>query len=52
MGVGDAVHVAYAEAVDAAFITCDDALIKKCRHHNVKVWYGLPDEFVRKERIG
>jgi len=50
MGAGDAVHV-YAEAVDAAFITCDDMLIKKCGRHNLKIWYGLPDEFVRKEML-
>jgi predicted nucleic acid-binding protein len=47
----DAMHVAYAEAAGADFITCDDALIKKCKRHDINVWYGLPSDFVAKERI-
>ena len=47
----DAVHVAYAEAAGADFVTCDDALIKKCKRHGIKAWFGLPSDFVAKERI-
>lgn len=51
MGPADAFHVAHAEQVEAAFITCDDRLIKKCRSVGVHVWYGTPVEFCKKEGL-
>jgi predicted nucleic acid-binding protein len=41
-GVADAAHVAFAEASEAYFISCDDRLIKKCISSKVKVWCGTP----------
>jgi predicted nucleic acid-binding protein len=32
-GVADAAHIAFAEQCGAEFISCDDALIKKCSRH-------------------
>jgi hypothetical protein len=48
---GDAAHAAFAEALDASFITCDDKLIKLCRRFNLSVWFGTPVEFCEKEQI-
>lgn len=48
---GDAVHTAFAEALKASFITCDDKLIKLCRRHKIAVWCGTPVEFCEKEQI-
>ena len=51
MGIGDAAHVAFAEAAEAAFITVDDRLRKQCRRLAVKVWYGTPLAFCDKENL-
>lgn len=48
---GDAAHVAFAQAVNAAFITCDDKLIKKCRRYDDGIWCGTPVEFCEKEKL-
>jgi predicted nucleic acid-binding protein len=48
-GVADAFHVAYAEQVGASFITCDDALLRKCSRNDVIVWSGTPVDFCKKE---
>lgn len=50
-GVADAAHVAFAEQAGAEFISCDDALIKKCLNHSVKVWCGNPVAFCEKEGL-
>jgi len=50
-GVADAAHVAIAEEAGSQFISCDDALIKKCLNHKVRVWCGNPVEFCEKERL-
>ena len=50
-GVADAAHVAFAEQAGAEFISCDDALIKKCFNHSVKVWCGNPVAFCEKEGL-
>ena len=34
-GPADAAHVAFAEAGNAYFISCDDRLLKKCRKHSI-----------------
>ena len=49
--VADAVHTAFAEALKASFITCDDKLIKKCRRYKVNTWFGTPLEFCEMEEI-
>ena len=47
-GIADAAHVAFAEANNAEFITCDDKLAKKCENHKIKVWTGGPLGFCEK----
>ncbi len=36
-GVADAAHVAFAEQCRAEFVSCDDALIRKCSKHKIGV---------------
>jgi hypothetical protein len=50
-GVADAAHVAFAEATADVFITCDRALIKRCRKHAVRLEVFNPLEFVAREGI-
>ena len=50
-GFADAFHTANAEAIGASLITCDDALIRKCKQHQVAVWYGTPIDFGKKEGL-
>lgn len=50
-GVADAAHVAYAEAVGADFITCDDKLLKKCFKSVTLIWSGDPLQFCSKENL-
>jgi len=50
-GVADAAHVAFAEECGAEFISCDDALIKKCLSNGIQVWCGNPVAFCEKERF-
>jgi predicted nucleic acid-binding protein len=50
-GIGDAVHVAFAECSGAEFISCDGRLLKKCLPHKVKVWFGNPLAFCEKEGL-
>ncbi|MBD3390863.1 MAG: PIN domain-containing protein [Chitinivibrionales bacterium] len=50
-GIADAFHAAYAEALGADLISCDDDLLKKCRRCTIKVWYGTPLDFCQKERL-
>ena len=50
-GIADAAHVAFAEANNAEFITCDDKLAKKCKNHKIKVWSGGPLSFCEKEGL-
>ena len=45
LGVADAAHVAFAEHAGAAFISCDDKLIKRCLKCDVRVWVGTPVGF-------
>lgn len=51
MGVADAAHVAFAEEAGAAFISCDDKLLKKCLSCDVKVWTGSPIAFCESENL-
>jgi len=50
-GVADAAHVAFAEQVEAPFISCDDRLISKCLNHKIKIWCGNPVAFCEKEKL-
>ena len=50
-GYADALHAANAEALGAAFITCDDGLLKKCRHGAIRVWYGTTIDFCTREGL-
>lgn len=50
-GVADAAHVAFAEQAGAPFISCDDALVKKCMRHGIKVWCGNPVAFCEEEGL-
>ena len=51
MGIIDAFHVAHAEKIGAAFISCDDRLVRKCEHLCAAIWCGGPIDFCRKERL-
>lgn len=50
-GPGDAAHAAFAEAIRAMFITCDDQLIKQCKRNEILVWCGTPVEFCEMEGL-
>ncbi len=50
-GVADAAHVAFAEAIDADFVTCDDRLLKRCLKSDLKIWCGDPLQFCLKENL-
>lgn len=50
-GTADAVHVAFAEAARANFITCDDKLLKKCIKIGISIWSGDPLQFCIKENL-
>jgi len=51
LGVADAVHLVFAEALEADFITCDDKLCKKCRALDLAIWTGNPVAFCDKEGL-
>ncbi len=44
-GLADAAHVAFSEAANADFVTCDDRLLKKCDKSNLNIWCGDPLEY-------
>ncbi len=50
-GVADAAHVAFAEQCEAEFISCDDALVRKCSKHKMRIWCGNPVAFWEKEGL-
>jgi predicted nucleic acid-binding protein len=50
-GVGDAAHIAFAEASADIFITCDDKLLKRCERQNVAISVYNPVEFAMKEDL-
>lgn len=51
LGVADAAHLAFAEAAEADFVTCDDRLLRQCRRGKHKVWVGTPIAFCEKEDL-
>ena len=50
-GPADAAHVAYAEAMEADFISVDDKLLRGCHRSNIRVWCGSPAAFCDKENL-
>jgi predicted nucleic acid-binding protein len=50
-GIADAAHVAFAEAAEADFVTCDDRLRKRCLKTGLKVWCGDPLQYCLKEAL-
>lgn len=50
-GVADAAHVAFAEKSGAAFVSCDDRLLKKCARHVLGIWCGNPVAYCEKENL-
>ena len=51
MGVADAAHVAFAEIVQADFVSVDDRLLKQCERVKANVWCGSPLAYCDKEDL-
>ena len=51
MGVADAAHIAFSEAGEDYFISCDDRLIKQCHRRTVDVTVMTPVEFCLQENL-
>lgn len=51
LGPADAAHLAFAEAANADFVTCDDRLLRQCRRVKTHVWTGSPIAFCEKENL-
>lgn len=51
LGLADAVHLAFAEAALADFVTVDDRLLKQCRRITPAVWCGTPLLYCEKENL-
>jgi len=51
IGPADAAHLAFAEAAQADFITCDDRLWKRCSALDLLIWVGNPVAFCEKEGL-
>ena len=51
MGPADAAHLAFAEAAQADFVTCDDRLIRQSKRIGARIWLGDPIEYCVKEDL-
>jgi predicted nucleic acid-binding protein len=51
LGPADAAHLAFAEAVQASFVTCDERLLRQCRRIRTTIWYGTPIAFCAEEYL-
>jgi predicted nucleic acid-binding protein len=51
LGPADAAHLAFVEATEADFVTCDDRLLKQCRRVEPRVWCGSPLLYCDKENL-
>ena len=51
LGPADAAHLAFAESAGAAFVTCDDRLLRQCRCVQPGIWFGTPMGFCEKENL-
>lgn len=52
LGVADAAHVAFAEAMQASFVSVDDRLLKQCQRAKLSIWCGNPIAYCDKEKLG
>lgn len=52
LGVADAAHVAFAEAMQASFVSVDDRLLKQCQRVKISTWCGNPIAYCDKEKLG
>ena len=52
LGVADAAHVAFAEAMQAGFVSVDDRLLKQCQRVKISTWCGNPIAYCDKEKLG
>ncbi len=51
LGVADAAHLAFAEAMGADFVSCDDRLLRQCSSVQSNTWSGTPVAFCEKEEL-
>lgn len=51
IGVADAAHVAFAESVQADFVSVDDRLLKQCQRLQLQIWSGSPLAYCDKENL-
>jgi predicted nucleic acid-binding protein len=51
LGPADAAHLAFAEASQASFVTCDDRLLRQCIRAQSDTWCGDPVTFCSKEGL-
>jgi len=51
LGPADAAHLAFAEAAEACFVTCDDRLVRQCRRVGSAVWCGDPVAFCSEVKL-
>ncbi|GAK48833.1 hypothetical protein U14_00044 [Candidatus Moduliflexus flocculans] len=51
LGIADAAHIAFAEAISDVFISCDDKLLKKCRKHHITIPTLNPVAFAMQEDL-
>jgi predicted nucleic acid-binding protein len=51
LGLGDAAHIAFADAAEADFVSVDDRLLKQCRRVKVPIWFGSPLAYCDKENL-
>lgn len=51
MGVADAAHIAYSEAMKTDFVTVDDRLLRQCARIGIQIWIGTPIAFCEKEGL-
>ncbi len=51
MGVADAAHIAYSEAMKTDFITVDDRLLRQCARIGIQIWTGTPIAYCEKEGL-
>ena len=51
LGLAGAVHVAFAEAMGADFISCDDRLLRQCSRLQSEIWAGTAVAFCDKEDL-
>ncbi|MBU0512167.1 MAG: hypothetical protein KJ638_10785 [Chloroflexi bacterium] len=51
LGIADATHLAFAEQVQAEFVTVDDRLMKRYQRTHPIIWCGSPIAYCEKENL-